>query len=136
MSLLSQLKTDEGFELKPYKDTQGKLTIGYGHNLTDNGISLNIAEQLLQDDINTVTKDLTFKFPWVDKLDEVRRNVLINMCFNMGINTLSTFTDFLTLVNQGKYEAASEDMLETLWAHQVGGRARRLSVQLRTGIER
>ncbi len=62
MSLLSQLKTDEGFELKPYKDTQGKLTIGYGHNLTDNGISLSIAEQLLQDDINIATENLTFKF--------------------------------------------------------------------------
>ncbi len=36
----------------------------------------------------------------------------------MGINTLSTFTDFLTLVNQGKYKEASEDMLDSLWAHQ------------------
>ena len=123
MSFIDQLKQDEGFNLKPYKDTQGKLTIGYGHNLTDNGISLSIAEQLLQDDINIATENLTFKFPWVDKLDDIRRNVLINMCFNMGINTLSTFKDFLTLVNQGKYEEASKDMLDSLWAHQVGDRA-------------
>lgn len=136
MSLLSQLKEDEGLNLKPYQDTVGKLTIGYGHNLTDNGISLDMAEQLLQDDISIATRSLTSKFPWVDKLDNVRQNVLINMCFNMGIKTLSTFTEFLALVEAGKYEEAAEDVLRTLWSRQVGNRARRLSVQLRDGIEK
>ena len=33
------LKEHEGRRLKPYTDTVGKLTIGYGRNLTDVGIS-------------------------------------------------------------------------------------------------
>lgn len=33
------VKSDEGLSLKPYTDTRGKLTIGYGRNLTDVGIS-------------------------------------------------------------------------------------------------
>ena len=34
-----QLKQDEGWRLKPYRCTAGKLTIGYGRNIEDKGIT-------------------------------------------------------------------------------------------------
>ena len=42
-----QLMIDEGFRSKPYSDTVGKLTIGYGRNLDDVGITRNEAFQML-----------------------------------------------------------------------------------------
>ena len=38
--LIERVKKHEGFETKPYKDTVGKLTIGYGRNLEDNPLSV------------------------------------------------------------------------------------------------
>ena len=45
-------KLAEGLSLKPYRCPAGKLTIGYGHNLEANGISEEIANQLLHEDLD------------------------------------------------------------------------------------
>jgi lysozyme len=45
------LKRDEGLRLKPYQDTVGKWTIGYGRNLDDRGISKYEAEAMLRNDV-------------------------------------------------------------------------------------
>ena len=46
MTLKEQLIRDEGTRLKPYTDTTGHLTIGFGRNLSQVGISLAEAEYL------------------------------------------------------------------------------------------
>ena len=50
-NLIAQLKRHESLELKPYKCTSGKLTIGVGRNLEDIGITEQEAELLLLNDI-------------------------------------------------------------------------------------
>ena len=130
--LLKQLKQDEGFRAKPYKDTVGKLTIGYGRNLDDVGISQGEAETMLWNDANIVIHSLKVNYPWVTQLSEARFGVLCNMCFNMGLATLSTFTKFLGSVHLGEYEAAAREMEMSRWAQQVGPRAKRLVQQMRT----
>jgi lysozyme len=66
------LVQDEGLRLKTYRCTAGKLTIGVGRNLDDNGITREEAFYLLNNDIAAVHADLTRKFPWYGSLDEVR----------------------------------------------------------------
>jgi lysozyme len=132
-SLIEQLKRDEGLRLTPYKDTVGKLTVGYGRNLSDIGISKDEAEFLLTNDVRRAAEDLSRTLPWTDKLTEVRRAVLINMCFNMGLGGLLQFKTTLSLIQAGDYDKASFRMLQSKWATQVGDRAERLSMQLRTG---
>lgn len=117
----------------PYKDTVGKLTIGYGHNLTDKGLTLRQAEALLDDDIDEAIRDLVARFPWVAQLDVVRQAVLVDMCFNLGIGGLAQFRQTLAAIQRGDYETASVRMLESLWADQVGRRARRLAEMMRSG---
>lgn len=51
--LEKDLIRDEGLRLKPYHCTAGKLTIGYGRNLDDNGISEEEALSMLRNDIAT-----------------------------------------------------------------------------------
>jgi len=131
--ITEQLKRDEGFGSKPYTDTMGCATIGYGRNLTANGISPTEAEYMLYNDIQTAQDALRARFPWAPKLDNARWGVLINMAFQLGIDGLSEFRTFLALVEAGEYDQASAEMLNSLWAKQVPSRAQRLSIQMRTG---
>ena len=131
--LKSELIRDEGCELKPYTDTAGKITVGIGHNLTDKGISAAICEALYEEDIGEVLKELDDHLPWWAGLDPVRQRVLANMAFNLGIMSLLGFHGTLILIQTGRYEAASEAMLGSLWARQVGQRARRLAQMMATG---
>ena len=133
MTLLDQLKRDEGRRLKPYLDTVGKLTIGYGRNLEDNGITEAEADMMLANDIESHERQVHDFLPWTDSLDEVRKAVLVNMAFNMGIHTLLGFRKTLQAIHDGEYVGAAQLMLRSKWAQQVGPRAHRLALQMRTG---
>jgi lysozyme len=102
--------------------------------LDDVGISDDEAEMLLRNDIARAKQSLLEKLPWTANLDEPRRAVLINMTFNMGINTLLAFEQTLEYVRTGNYEAASVAMLDSKWAKQVGVRADRLADQMKLGV--
>lgn len=130
--LRAQLELHEGLRLKPYRDTVGKLTIGIGRNLDDVGISREEAYALLDNDIAAAMAPL-MALPWFNALDEVRRAVLIDMCFNMGWRVLSTFKVTLAAIEAGDYMRAVTNMLQSKWAGQVGPRAVRLAKMMETG---
>ena len=131
--LRDQLDRHEGVRLKPYKDPVGKLTIGAGRNLTDVGISHTEAAFLLENDITRAQTGLLARYPWFADLDSVRQAVLVNMAFNMGLSSLASFIHTLDCVARGQYGEASDRMLESKWAKQVGQRAVELAAQMRTG---
>lgn len=130
--LEDQLIRDEGVRLKPYKDSVGKTTIGVGRNLDDVGISTEEAMFLLRSDIDRAAAWVRTSIPWSLNLGDARRAVLINMSFNMGAG-LAGFAQFLGKLKAGDYEAAANEMLDSLWARQVGTRSERLAQQIRTG---
>ena len=81
----AQLVRHEGLRLKPYCCTAGKLTIGVGRNLDDRGISQKEAYAMLERDILDFEQQLLDEIPDVyNSLDEVRKSVLLNLCFNLG----------------------------------------------------
>lgn len=123
----------EGLRLKPYVDTTGHLTIGYGRNLDAIGITTDEAAYLLNSDIDRAVKGLLAHLPWVLDLDTVRQSVLVNMAFNLGLQGLLTFQSTLKAIQQGRYSAASDAMIDSTWAHQVGARAVELAAQMKTG---
>jgi lysozyme len=131
--LTEQLIRDEGLRLKPYTDTVGKLTIGVGRNLTDRGITQTEALYLLNNDMDVADLDCRALLPWWDPIDPVRQGVLVNMCFNLGADRFKKFVNTLALVQAHDYERASIQMLQSLWAEQVGDRALRLADQMRSG---
>lgn len=131
--LRDQVKQDEGLRLKPYVDTVGKLTIGYGRNLTDQGITGAEASAMLDHDLETTVAELTLAFPFVLGLDPARQIVLGNMAYNLGVPRLKGFTQMWAAVQAGDFTAAALEMIESTWAKQVGSRATRLSEAMRTG---
>ena len=136
MSLVNQLKRHEGLRLHPYRCTAGKLTIGVGRNLDDVGLSEEEAEYLLMNDIKVATDELYEALPFVKNMDEIRRNVLINMVFNLGISRFKKFRRTIMYLEAGNYAMASTEMLDSSWAKQVGDRALELSNQMLTGQEK
>jgi len=132
--LIEQLKRHEGFSAKPYFCTANKLTIGYGRNLDDVGITESEASELLRQDIARARHDVFVNIAFAHLLDDARLDVLINMCFNLGIYRLLGFKKMLAALERRDYIQASIEMMDSRWAHQVGGRAVELSVQMQTGM--
>ena len=132
--LKEQLKRHEGFRNKTYRCTGGALTIGYGRNLDARGISRAEAEIMLDNDILSSIDELNKHLPDIlPNLSENRQNVMVNMCYNLGIGGLMAFKRTLALIREGNYQQASIEMLNSKWASQVGSRARELSEQMRIG---
>src|SRR5690554_394255 len=124
------LARHEGLRLKPYLDTVGKLTIGYGRNLDDVGISQEEALSMMRNDIVVSRRELS-QYGWFKRLDENRQGVLINMHFNLGLPRLLTFRKMIAALEKGDYNEASEQMLDSRWAVQVGNRAVELAREMR-----
>ena len=129
MTIVEQLKRDEGRRVKPYQDSRGIWTVGYGHNLTTGALSEAAITQILTDDIlEAETSCLIFPF-WYG-LSDARKGVLLNMTFNLGFAGLLGFRKFLDAVRAGQWEQAATEMLDSDWARQVGARADRLARQM------
>lgn len=131
--VLEQLKRHEGFSSTAYRCPTGKITVGYGRNLDDVGVSKAEALDLLYTDVRRATRTLKLRIPVACQLDEARLAVLVNMTFNMGIGQVSKFTRMLAAIKKGDWNEASKEMLDSKWAIQVGQRAQELSLQMRTG---
>lgn len=131
-STIEQLKRHEGLKLKPYKCTEGKLTIGYGRNLEDRGITKSEAEEMLLTDMCEVEEHL-FNEGLLSDLNDARKAVLINMGFQLGIQGLFGFKRMIAAVDSKQFELAAKEMLDSKWAKQTPNRAKELSEQMLTG---
>lgn len=128
-----QVELDEGRRSKPYVDTVGKVTIGVGRNLTDKGLSQDEIDFLFSNDLHDAELDARALFPTFDSLSDVRKAALINMSLNLGRDRLSGFHHFRQAINNEDWSEAKTQMLNSLWAHQVGQRAIRLAEQIERG---
>ena len=131
-----QIIKHEGIRLLPYHDTVNKLTIGVGRNLEDKGISVDEAHYMLDADLIDILTDLEAHPPdwwWRIKDDDVRARVMVEMIFNLGRLGLSRFVRTLSLLTDGDFPGAADEMLHSRWAQQVGQRAVTLSKMMRTG---
>ena len=123
--LKEMLIKNEGMELKPYQCTSDKTTIGVGRNLTDNGITVQEAQMLLANDMDSVFNDLDRNLPFWQSMPYNVRLVFADMCFCLGINRLLKFTKMLEAMEERDFELAGEELLDSTYAVQVKGRADR-----------
>jgi lysozyme len=131
--IITQLIRDEGKRYEMYIDSVGVPTIGIGHNLND-PISDASINQILQDDLISVEIDLQEYLPWLVSLDDVRYGAMINLCFNMGIKRLLEFKLMLLALQINDFNEAANQLLNSVYANEVGDRAKRLAQQFITGI--
>lgn len=116
-----------------YLDTVGKQTIGWGHNIEDNGISKEEADFIFDNDFARCQRELA-PFPWYVNQPENVQAALMNMCFNMGIGRLLGFKRMLSAINGKDYTKAAMEALDSKWAGQVGDRAKQVALMMRQGF--
>lgn len=121
--LTAHLTEFEGLRLKPYHCTSGKLTIGIGRNLDDRGISEDEAMVLLANDIKIVQEELLERWPWINELPPRAQMVMMDLGFNMGVPAISNFQNMLRDLQDGNWEGAAINLLDSRYAQQVGRRA-------------
>lgn len=127
------LMQDEGFSSIPYADN-GNTSIGYGRNLTTNGISRGEALYLMQNDLDNIELGLKLRFPISQDLDRVRYYVVVTMAYTMGLNNLAEFKDMWTALEQRQYDRAALAMYMSQWCNQVKqNRCSKLATMMDTG---
>lgn len=143
--LRATLKRDEGCNLKRH-DVQGIDHIGFGINLeeelSDAVMSYLGVED--EDDIEVITQeqadwlldnyidnvaipDCKKIFDNWDDLSGLRKEVLINLAFNLGAPRLRKFRKMVTAVKTSDWEEAAAQMLNSKAARQTGDRYLRLA---------
>lgn len=123
--------------LHAYPDSLGFLTIGVGHLIdgrNGGGISPKISRMILDDDMSEKFDQLTRAIPWAVNLDDVRCNTLVAMTFQLGIDGLLKFKNFLTHLRDRDFDSAAAEMLNSKWAKQTPDRAHRMAERIRTGV--
>ena len=134
--LIEQLSIHEGVKKFAYKCPSGKITVGIGRNIdSDGGLGLSDDEiiYLLRNDISRIDEELTNAFRFYKELDRVRKDAMINICFNLGLTRLRSFREALGRMEKKEYPEAAVEFLDSLWASQVGQRALDVTYMIQHG---
>lgn len=119
-SLKDYVKKNEGLRLKPYRCTAKKLTIGWGRNLTDRGISRAEAEMLFEHDLTNAVTDLmkVFKYQELNHLLADQQTALIDMMFNLGLTKFRKFKRMIKAVKNKDFKRAALEIMDSEYARE------------------
>ena len=133
--LLEMLKRHEGVESHVYRCSAGYETIGVGRNISKSGLGLTDDEvdYLLENDIVRVIKELSSEYPWFKDLDDVRKDAIIDISFNLGATRLRGFKRALAAMDAADYKTASLEFLDSKWSRDVKGRSTELAYMIEMG---
>lgn len=142
--LVSDLQRDEGWRGYLYDDATGKKIVPgamvQGHPTCGWGFALDVAPltqaeaaPILAARALAVVSGLLAAIPWMASLSEPRQRAMNNMAYNLGVAGLLKFDTFLSLMEQGKFDEAADDLEGTAWYSQVGDRSKRIGSIIRSG---
>lgn len=139
----------EGFSQKPYTDTVGRRTIGYGTNLDAHPSYARIlsqqggqideatARQWLNAELRKAITSAELIHPNYSSMPTEAQKVIADMIYNMGVGRApehpkgpagyKSFAKTRKLFDAGKWSEASQEMLRSKWAEQTGRRAKALA---------
>ena len=153
--LRASIERHEGRRRRAYHDSEGVLTTGVGHNLEPDILARTWSDaeidELLNGDIAKASfgaRSLVSGPAW-ERMGEVRREVLIEMVFQLGRSGVGAFSRFRQALEAGNYAWAAGEMLfrkwtpmplpdrmrrRSLWRTQTPARCERLAEIMRTGV--
>lgn len=136
----ADIRSDEGFRANAYPDPVSHgdpWTIGYG--CTGEGIAEGAVWSLAQAAAEQSKRraqceaQLDHALTWWRTLNDARQDVLVNWTYNQGFGHVLGFHHALAAMQTGDWIEAKAQMLDSLWARQVGRRATRLAEQMLAG---
>ena len=131
--LTARVKIHEGKISHAYQDPYGYWTIGYGRLIDKNKggrLTDDEMEYLLANDLHRYEQELR-AFPWFQMQGEVRKEVLIELSFNMGLPNLLGFKRMIAALKNRDYENACKELLDSKWARQDVGASRVADIKYR-----
>lgn len=125
------IKRHEGYVGHIYRDTAGVLTCGWGHALHENSkVPVAASNAFFEQDWEEAIRG----YKSLDLvLDRVRRAVLIDMIFNLGLTGFKKFEKMWAAIQKGDWEEAGRQMESSRWFKQVGKRGEELKKMMETG---
>lgn len=145
--MVAQLLLHEGCRLKPYLDTEGNWTVLVGFNLTartwdpvervlgrklgwaasatagrpfgEPALTNADAVRVLGADLDRLEAAVPVAFPEYGNLSEVRRRVVLDMAFNMGVRALG-FRQAIVAAQARDWSQCARELYKSKWARQVG----------------
>lgn len=120
--LISRITEHEGIKRFVYQDSLGYATIGIGRCIEakiGKGLSIDEVFYLLRNDIKDFRNQLA-QFEWFTMQDQVRRDVLVELAFNMGVANLLKFKRMIGALTIKSYPSACKELMDSAWAIQVG----------------
>ena len=127
---LSALRDDEGRQPRPYRDSEGKLTVGYGHCLeTGPPLSQTAMDQILEDDLADAER-LCAHLPWYATLSESRQAVIAMMVFQVGLGGVREFRRMIAAIEAEEWSRAGDEIVDS---ELPQARAHRHAAQMRSG---
>ena len=133
--LIEMIKEHEGVVKHAYQDSRGYWTIGVGRLIDENlggGLSDGEIDYLLANDVKRCREEAE-QYPWFEGMNEPRQAVILSMLFNLGRPNFDKFKNMQAALENGDFLTASNEMLESRWAKQVGRRATEMSEMMETG---
>lgn len=152
--LLESTTLHEGFRHAPYQDNSAarRWTFAIGQCLETapldgaawkfllDGAHLSVsiseagAKYLLRRSLDQAWNECQKGFSFFQRLNDARQNVLIEMCFQMGVLSLMGFTQMLRCIERGDFKEAAMHGLDSKWAKiDSPQRAKQLMNQLERG---
>ena len=131
MDLINSIKEHEGYRSRAYKDSLGIPTIGYGFAIKDLGLDQDLCDIILERKIKKLEDRVKTKFGWYPYMPLEIQNVVMEMCYQLGVTGFSKFAKTIMYLKDKNFEKASEEMLDSLWARQTPNRARELSKRVK-----
>lgn len=139
----SLIRRHEGLRLKAYRDTAGKLTVGYGFNLDAgaakaicaslkldyepirNGVPITEAQAdaILELQLGMVNAQAKTLFPNFNQMPADVQAVVQDLIFNLGLAGFMKFTDTIASLLGGDWAGSADNLKQSLWYRQVGARA-------------
>ena len=139
--LRKELERDEGCIYEIYLDHLGYPTFGIGHLITDDDpecgaaigtkVSDDRVKEAFSSDIETVLSDCERLYEDFRDLPEEAQLIIANMMFNLGYTRFSKFKNMKRGVDARDWNAAADEMVDSLWYKQVANRANRLVKRMR-----
>ena len=134
----------EGYVAEIYLCSENYPTFGIGHMVTEDDmehswpVGTPVTDERILDvfhkDCNVAYSDACNLVLNFAGQTPTAQRVLVNMAFNLGRNRLSKFKNMLKAVNEGDYQKAADEMVDSKWYRQVGRRSEELVEMMRGTI--
>ncbi len=131
--LFESVKKHEGFVPSVYKDIYGFDTFGYGTCVKDLELTEDMAAVIMEMALLKIAVNCFSRYSWLSTCPTVIQEVVVEMCYQMGIEGFSQFRKMIGHLEEGSWKKAAKEGLNSKWARQDSpDRAKELMDRIRS----